>query len=109
MDAFATPCPADPVPTVDDLDRDFWAEGMAMFVHNALSPWLGLVDPARYAAEVDRVHAMNMTAIATAHSPLISAASIDDAFRLLRDLPAVPAPPAPDQTTLAAILRGAAL
>lgn len=107
VDAFATPCPVDPVPTVADLDRGFWAEGMAMFTYNALSPWLSLVDPARYAAEVDRVHAMRMTAIATTHSPLISAASIDDAFGLLRDLPSVPAPPAPDQTTLDAILRGA--
>jgi hypothetical protein len=107
VDAFATPCPGDPVPTVADLDRGFWAEGMAMFVHNALSPWLGLVDPMRYAAEVDRVHAMRMTAVVTAHSPLIGTASIDDAFRLLRDLPAVPAPPAPDQTALDAILSGA--
>jgi flavorubredoxin len=106
VDAFATPCPAEPVPTVADLDGDFWAEGVAMFVHNALSPWLGLVDPVRYAAEVDRVHAMNMTAIATAHSPLIGAASIDDAFGLLRDLPSVPAPPAPDQVALDAILGG---
>ena len=108
VDAFAAPCPGDPVPTVADLDPGFWAEGMAMFIHHALSPWLALVDPRRYAAEVDRVRAMGMTTIATAHSPLITAGSVADAFALLRDLPNVPVPPAPDQTALDTILAAAA-
>lgn len=107
VDAFATPCPADPVPTVADLDREFWAEGMAMFIHHALAPWVGLVDRQRYAAEVDRVNAMGMTAIATAHSPLITPASVADAFSLLRGLPDVPVPPVPDQTTLDMVLTAA--
>ena len=72
-----------------DLDPGFWAQGMAMFIHHALSPWLGLVDPPRYAAEVDRVQAMGMTTIATAHSPLITSASVAHAFTLLRNLPNV--------------------
>ena len=104
VDAFATPCPGDPVPTVADLDRSFWAEGMAMFIHHALSPWLGLVDPVRYAAEVDRVRAMGMTTITSAHSPLITAGSVADAFALLRALPGATVPPAPDQTALDAVL-----
>ena len=107
VDAFAAPCPGDPVPTVADLDPGFWAEGMAMFIHHALSPWLGLVDRQRYTAEVDRVRAMGMTTIATAHSPLITAASVADAFALLRNLPNVPVPPAPDQTALDMILAAA--
>lgn len=107
VDAFATPCPGEPVPTVADLDPAFWAEGMAMFVHHALSPWLGLVDRARYTAEVDRVRGMGMSTIATAHSPLITAASITDAFALLRDLPDAPVPPAPDQTMLDAAIAAA--
>lgn len=104
VDAFATPCPAEPVPKVSDLDRGFWAEGMSMCAHHALSPWVGLVDRARYAAEVDRVRALNMTSIATAHSPLITPASIDDAFALLRDIPDAPVPPPPDQNVLDTIL-----
>jgi flavorubredoxin len=108
VDAFATPCPADPVPTVADLDPGFWAEGMAMFIHHALAPWVGLVDRQRYEAEVDRVNAMGMTAIATAHSPLITPASVADAFSLLRGLPDVPVPPVPDQTTLDMVLAAAA-
>ncbi len=108
VDAFATPCPGEPVPAVSDLDPGFWADGMAMFVHHALSPWLGLVDRQRFAAELDRVRAMGITSIATAHSPLITPASVEDAFALLRRLPDVPVPPAPDQTTLDAVLAAAA-
>ncbi len=108
VDAFATPCPADPVPTVADLDPDFWAEGMAMFVHHALSPWVGLVDRDRYGAEIDRVRTLGMTTIATAHSPLITPGSVEDAFALLRRLPDVAVPPAPDQTTLDMVLAAAA-
>lgn len=107
VDAFAAPCPGDPVPTVADLDPGFWAEGMAMFSHHALSPWVGLVDRVRYAAEVDRVRGMGMTTIATAHSPLITATSVTDAFALLRGLPDVHVPPAPDQTALDTILMTA--
>ncbi len=59
----------------------------AMFVHHALSPWVGLVDQQRYAAEVYRVRSLGMTSIATAHSPLITPDSIDDAFGLLRAPP----------------------
>lgn len=107
-DAFAAPCPAQPVPTVNDLDPAFWAEGMAMFIHHALSPWLGIVDPTRYAAEVERVRSLGMTTIASGHSPLITGPGMVDAFRLLRDLPNVPIPSVPGQTELEAILSAAA-
>lgn len=107
VDAFAAPNPGDPAPTVADLDPGFWSQGMAMFVHHALSPWVRLVDRARYAAEVDRVQAMGMITIATAHSPLIDGRSVADAFALLRDLPDVPVPPAPDQDALDHILATA--
>ena len=107
VDSFATPCPDAPVPTVGELDPGFWAEGMAMFVHNALSPWLGLVDPARFAAEVERVRSLGMTTIATAHAPLMIGPMIDEGCRILADLPNVPAPPMPDQEMLDAVLSGA--
>ncbi len=108
VDAFATPCPAEPVPTVADLDPEFWAEGMALSIHHALAPWVGLVDRQRYEAEVDRVGAMGVTTIATAHSPLITPASVGDAFALLRRLPDAAVPPVPDQTTLNMVLAAAA-
>ncbi len=107
VDAFAAPNAGDPATTVAELDPGFWAQGMAMFVHHALSPRVGLVDRARYSAEVDRVRAMGMTTIATAHSPLIEGRSVADAFALLRDLPDVPVPAVPDQDALDHILRTA--
>ena len=108
VDAFATPMPGEPVSTVADLDPGFWADGMAMFVHNALSPWLGLVDADRYGALCDRVESLGMRAIATAHAPLITEETTAKAFEILRALPSVPAPPVPDQVVLEAILSGAA-
>jgi flavorubredoxin len=107
VDAFAAPCLADPVPTVADLDPGFWAEGMATFTHHALSPWVALVDRHRFAAEVDRVQALDMTTIATAHSPLITAGSVADAFALLRGLPDAPVAPVPDQAILDSALTAA--
>jgi len=103
-DAFATPCTRNVEQTVAELDRDFWAEGTAMFGHNALSPWLGIVDIARYEETVDRVRRLGMTTIASGHAPVITEPSIDIAFELMSSLPAVPAPPLPDQAVLDALL-----
>jgi flavorubredoxin len=106
VDAFATPMPLGHVETVAALEPELWADGMAMFVHNALSPWLAMVDPVRFGAVCDEVQGLGMRTIATAHSPLISEEAIGKAFELLRELPAIPAPPVPDQVALDAILRG---
>ena len=99
-DTFGCLLPDRPVGTVAQLDPEVWAEGVAMFAHHLLAPWLDLVDHRRFAALCDRTQALGMTTIASAHSPLITDSSIDQAFRLLRDLPATPAPPWPDQRTL---------
>ena len=94
-DTFGCLLPGEAVSTVAELDPEVWAEGMALFAHHLLAPWLDLVDHRRFAAGCDRIRALGMTTIATAHSPLITDTSIDHAFRLLRDLPATPAPPWP--------------
>jgi flavorubredoxin len=104
VDAFACPMPGAPIENVADFDAGFWQEGMGMFIHNALSPWLPLVDEARYTSLCDRIQAQGMTTIATAHCPLITEASIADAFRIVRELPTMAVPPAPDQVVLDAIL-----
>jgi flavorubredoxin len=108
VDAFASPMPGGPVERAADLESEFWAEGMAMFIYNALSPWLTLVDPARFAALCDEVQSLGMTCIATAHCPVIGEESIDQAFALTRALPSVPAPPVPDQAALEAIVAAMA-
>jgi flavorubredoxin len=104
VDSFAAPCPGAPLPTVAELEPEFWAEGMAMFIYNALSPWIAMVDQAKFAASVERVRTLGATTIATAHSPLIPATHIDEACRILASLPSVDAPPCPDQSALDAVL-----
>jgi flavorubredoxin len=107
-DAFAVPCPGGPAPTVADLDADFWRDGMATFAHHGLAPWLSVVDQGRYSLTVDKVEALGMTTMASAHSPLIEQRSVQDAFELARTLPTTPGHPCPNQTVLEAILAGAA-
>jgi hypothetical protein len=92
---FGCLLPSEPVSTVAELEPEVWAHGMAMFAHHLLAPWLDLVDHARFAAQCDRTRTLGMTAVAGTHTPVITDPSIDEAFRLLRDLPATPAPPWP--------------
>jgi flavorubredoxin len=108
VDSFAAPCPGGPVASVEDLSMDFWRDGMAMFIHNAVSAWLRMVDVDKYTADVDRIQALGMTTLAAAHSPLITGDSVAKAFDLARELPLIPPPPVPDQAALQAILSGAA-
>jgi flavorubredoxin len=104
VDAFATPCSIAVEASVDELDRETWRAGLAMFAQHALSPWLALVDNNRYRHHVERVRALGATTIASAHSPLITGASVDTAFDLLVTLPSVEVPPPPDQAALDAIV-----
>ena len=105
-DAFATPMGAEPVDSVDDLPPAMWAEGMAMFQHHALSPWLSIVDEGRYQAEVASLRDLGAGVVVSAHSPAIYGASVARAFELLAALPSTVPPPHPDQQALTAILAG---
>ena len=107
-DAFATPMGAEPVDRVDELPPPMWAEGMAMFQHHALSPWLSIVDEDRYGAEVAKVRGLGAEVIVSAHSPVISGAAVERAFDHLAALPSTVPPPHPDQQALTAILAGPA-
>jgi flavorubredoxin len=109
VDCFASPVPGnDPVTTVAELEPNFWREGMTMFMHHALSPWLSIVDPVRFAAVCDENRKLGMTTIATAHAPVITAQSIDAAYELARSMPTVTPPPAPDQNVLDEIIAATA-
>ncbi|MDQ2650090.1 MAG: flavodoxin [Actinomycetota bacterium] len=106
-DTFATPLP-DPGAGIADLDRDFWEFGLTLFTYGALSPWLSLVDPAKFGATVDRVQDLGITTIAGCHSPVIEGQFIDQAFDFLRTLPSIDAPPMPDQSVLDQIIAATA-
>lgn len=103
-DCFATPCSPGLETEVAELDPEFWGQGLGMFAHHALSPWLAVVDHAAFNRTVDRVEALEPTTIVAAHSPIISAGSVAQALSMVRALPAVPAPPLPDQHVLDAIV-----
>jgi flavorubredoxin len=105
-DAFATPMPAEPVERADELPPPMWAEGMAMFHHHALAPWLSLVDRGAYAGEVGRMRALDPQVVVGAHSPVIAGAAVATAFDHLAAMPDVTPPPHPDQHALEAALAG---
>jgi flavorubredoxin len=87
-DAFCAPMPAEPVDRVDEMPPQMWSEGFAFFHHNSLCPWITMVDPVKYEAEVAKLAGINAEVITSAHSAVIPSSSIHRAFELLAGLPA---------------------
>jgi flavorubredoxin len=99
VDAFATPLP-DPAARIADLDPGFWLDGMRTLAHGAISPWLAMVDAGKFGRSVDRVQDLDLTTIASSHSPVIDAPFIERAFTHVRELPALDPPVLPGQSIL---------
>ena len=97
-DSFATPMPV-PVRTVDEIDRDVWREGSAMFDHY-VSPWLAIADEAKFQITVDRIEALRPTTIAGCHTPAIQGSYVDEAIANARRVLSASVPPQPDQAVL---------
>jgi len=91
-DAFCAPMPAEPVDRVDEIPPRLWEEGMALFHHASLCPWVAMVDEAKYTAEVDKLAGLGADVIVSAHSAVISGPSIPRAFELLAALPSATPP-----------------
>jgi flavorubredoxin len=87
-DAFATPMPAEPVDHVGDLPPELWAEGMALFHHHALCPWLSMVDRDAYLGTVSRFRDVAASVIVGAHTPVISGDSMQPLSTIWRRCPA---------------------
>jgi flavorubredoxin len=109
VDCFATPIPGDATVStfatdVGDLDPDFWWHGTTMFVLNALSPWVKLVDRDKFAATVARVRDLQPQTIVAAHSPVITSPSIERALSQTSNLVDVELPPIPDDSALQHLL-----
>jgi flavorubredoxin len=103
VDTFATPLP-DPKMSVADLDDDFWDFGLMLFALGAVSPWLSMVDEAKYARTVDRVQNLPITTVASCHSPVLEGPFIGRAFDRIRQLPTLDAPQLPGQAVLDEII-----
>jgi flavorubredoxin len=104
-DSFATPMPA-PARDVVDLafDEPAWIDGMAMF-DQYVSPWVTMVEDARFQATVDRVAALRPSVIAGCHTPAITGARVAAAIAATRRVPTRIVPPEPDQSVLEDIQR----
>ena len=97
-DAFASPMLA-PARTVDELDADFWVDGMMTF-NNYVSPWLSVVDGWRYRApSIASRHSLRST-IAGCHTPAIPPALVAVALEAARRSPGAAVAPQPDQSML---------
>ena len=99
VDTFATPLP-DPTMPIADLDPDFWDQGLELFALGAVSPWLTMLDTDKYGRYVDRVQDLDITTIASCHSPVIEGPFIERAFNRVRRLPTIDPPDMPDQSVL---------
>jgi flavorubredoxin len=108
VDTFATPLP-DHTMGIADLDPEFWVGGNALFSYGAVSPWLAWVDRDKFGRVVDRIQSLDITTIASCHSPVIEGPFIEQAFANLRQLPSMDAPPMPDQSVLDQIIAASAV
>jgi flavorubredoxin len=70
---------------VDDLPRDLYRESFDEF-NSLVSPWHEWLDASRYARHVDAVEALQPSAIASAHGPILTGDAIHDAFDRVRAL-----------------------
>lgn len=107
VDSFATPLP-DKAMGIADLDHDFWYFGLMLFALGAVSPWITWSDPAKYNKLVDRVQNLDITTIASCHSPVIEGEYIAKAFERIRQLPTLDLPELPDQSVLDQIVAATA-
>jgi flavorubredoxin len=107
VDSFACPVPA-PIEDVAELDTELWK----MVVPSAsrmMTPWLDLVDPAKFAATVDRVEQLGVSTIASCHSAVVTGANVAAAFELLRSAPTAPSIPMPTQVDLEQMIAATAV
>jgi flavorubredoxin len=100
-DAFASPM-ATPVRNVADLDFGQWLEGIHTFAQY-ISPWLGLVDAAKFQRTVDRIAALQPKVLVGCHSPVVEGSYVGEAINATRTAPWATVPPQPDQSVLDAI------
>jgi len=106
-DSFATPM-LEPARDVDEIDGDFWVDGMRMF-GQYVSPWVTMVDDAKFQATVDRVAALRPTVMAGCHTPAIRGDRVAQAIATTRTVPTAVVPPQPDQADLEQIQQSLTL
>ncbi len=97
-DSFATPM-LTPVRNANEIDVEFWQDGMAMF-NQYVSPWITLTDDRKFQATVDRIEALGASYFAGCHTPVVDRQRIDAAIATTRRSPSAVVPSQPDQSVL---------
>ncbi|MDQ4110624.1 MAG: MBL fold metallo-hydrolase [Actinomycetota bacterium] len=107
-DCLSTTVPGGP--ESEDFARSFsdlgdhWPDGMAIFAHGLLAPWLKMVDRKQFEAEVDAFAELGATTILGAHILPIYEDDIPRALDALKLLPIMELPPGVDPEILDLIL-----
>lgn len=101
-DALGCPVPGE-ITDIAELDPGAWREGFTV-QQQMISPWLGWVDPARYAASIDAVRQLGADVVTSGHGPALRGAQVHSALNLLAEVPHLPMPAAPGQADLDAIV-----
>jgi flavorubredoxin len=97
-DSFATGMDT-VVRSVSDIDPEYWKQGMPTF-NRWVSPWLELVDDAKFQKTVDRIEQLGASVIAGCHTPAIPRSHIAAALEATRQSPYATVLPQPDQDVL---------
>ena len=97
-DSFATPMET-VVRSVTEIDAGYWSDGMPLF-NRWVSPWLELVDDAKFQKTVDRIEQLQASVIAGCHTPAIPRSHVAAALAATRRSPQATVLPQPDQEVL---------
>ncbi len=100
-DAFASHMTT-PVRHVGELDQEEWELGIHTFAQY-ISPWLHVVDDAKFRRTVDRIEALSPRVLAGCHSPAVDGPYVAKALEATRMAPWAEVAPQPDQSVLDAI------
>lgn len=107
VDSFATPL-SRPMDDIAECDAGEWRFGLEMF-NRMNSPWYKLLDQAKFEQHVDRTQSLDISALASCHSPVIRGSRIGDAFDIMRKLPEGAPPPQPGQPDLDELMHAIAV
>lgn len=102
VDSFGALTPG-AVHHVDDLPRDLYDESFAE-LNSLVSPWHQWLDRSRYDRHVDDIEALQPSAVASAHGPILTGPAIHDAFDRVRSLAGQPRVVPPSQSALDELL-----
>lgn len=102
VDSFGSLLPGF-VTDTDDVPVDLWRDSFTFFAQ-LVSPWTTMADAEKFAASVDRIARLDISAVASGHGVPIRGERLAEGFEMLRHLTSTPIIPVPGQADLDAML-----